>query len=379
LKILLSANTSWYLRNFRAGLIEFLVNEGHNLVVLAPDDAASRYLEEIGCTLLPVKIERKGVNPIIDLGFVIQVISALRRVRPDVAFVFTIKPLIYVSIAAKILRIPVIATVTGLGTVFIRRSWVTFVVRLLYKFALWKVQKIFFQNQSDLDLFLEHGLVDSAITDLCPGSGVDLTHFVFSNPPLRSSDELIFLFVGRLLRDKGLAEFVEAAIKFRQNRPRTRFQVLGDIDPGNSSSFTEQEIETFSANGVVDFLGSTNDVRSFIHNADCIVLPSYREGTSRVLIETAAMGRPAITTDVPGCRDVVLHGVTGLICVARSHEALLLSLDQFASLPKDARKGLGLAARTRAEDLFDQKGVISRYNQALGQVEHQPSLTSGGN
>ncbi len=373
MKILLSANTSWYLWNFRAGLIEFLVNDGHDLVVLAPYDAASKHLEEIGCTFLPVKIERKGVNPIIELGFVIHAISALRRVRPDVAFVFTIKPLIYVSIAAKILRIPVIATVTGLGTVFIRRSWVTFVVRLLYRFALSKIHKIFFQNQSDLDLFLEHGLVDSATTDLCSGSGVDLTHFVFSNPPLRSSDELIFLFVGRLLRDKGLAEFVEAAIKFRQSRPRTRFQVLGEIDPGNPSSFTQQEIETFSATGVVDFLGNTNDVRSFIQEADCVVLPSYREGTSRVLIETAAMGRPAITTDVPGCRDVVLHGVTGLICDARSHAALLLSLDQFASLPEDARRRLGLAARTRAEDLFDQKDVISRYNKALGQIAHQPS------
>ena len=280
---------------------------------------------------------------------------------------YTIKPNIYGSLAAHLLGIPVINNITGLGTAFIEQTWLTRLVRFLYARSLSLSKTVFFQNADDRDLFVHLRLVRSERAALVPGDGVDLDKFrpqAVSRQNGQSSPP-VFLFVGRVIRDKGVAEYAEAARLVKQRFPEARFQILGFLETANRSAIPRSELDAWVKEGIIEYLGSTDDVRPAIADASCVVLPSYREGTPRVLLEAAAMGKPLIATDVPGCRDAVIDGVNGFLCAPRDYSDLAGKLIAFLSLDPAAKEQMGSASRMKVEREYDERIVINRYLAAI--------------
>lgn len=371
-KLMIALNTAWNLVNFRAGLIRALVAAGYEVVAVAPDDEYSPKLAALGCRFVPLPMDNKGVNPGRDLLLLFRFVQVLRHERPDVYLGYTVKPNIYGSIAAHLLRIPVINNVAGLGTAFVKQNWLTKVVRALYMISLSRSAKVFFQNDEDRDMFITEGLVREELTGRLPGSGVDLERF--SAVPLPSSidgaqDKIRFLLIARMLREKGVAEYVEAARGLKNKFPNAKFCLLGFLDVQNPSAISREQMAEWVAEGVVNYLGSSDDVRKEIGVSDCVVLPSYyREGTPRSLLEAAAMGRPIITTDTIGCRDVVDDGLTGYLCDPRDAEDLAGKMVRFLEMSGDERVVMGLAGRAKIEQEFDERIVIDRYLEAITNV-----------
>lgn len=366
-RIVLSINTSWNIYNFRAGLIRALLDAGYEVVALAPPDAWSCRLTELGCRFIPLRIDNKGTSAVRDLSLLLHYRRVLSAESPVAFLGYTIKPNIFGSLAAHSLGIPTINNVSGLGTAFIRRTWLTTVVQALYRTALGRSARVFFQNREDRDLFVGERLVPAVLTDVLPGSGVDLTHFAPAPPPSASTG-LVFLLFGRLLGDKGVNEYAAAAHMIRKTHPGVRFQLLGYLDVENTTAISRHTVEAWVKEGTVEYLGDTDDVRPFIAAADCVVLPSYREGTPRTLIEAAAMARPIVATDVPGCRDVVEAGVNGFLCNARDPVSLAWAMRQVIALTPRQRGAMGTASRRLAEQRYDEHIVIARYIDAISDI-----------
>lgn len=365
-KVVIAVNVAWNLHNFRAGLIAALVREGYEVVAVASEDAYAARLADLGCRFVPLAIDHQGTHPARDALLLARFWRILRRERPAVYLGYTVKPNIYGSLAARLLGIPVVNNIAGLGTVFIRRTWLTTLVRLLYRLALAKSAKIFFQNEDDRRLFIEGGLARPEATDRLPGSGVDLARFAPAPPPSHSRGEpLRFLLAARLLWDKGVGEYVEAARRVRRGHPGVEFCLLGFLDVQNPSAIPRARVEEWEAEGVVAYLGDADDVRPHLARADCVVLPSYREGLPRVLLEAAAMGRPLIATDAPGCREVVDDGVNGYLCSPRDAHDLAEKMERMIALSPGERAAMGLRGREKAQREFDERFVIRSYLDAL--------------
>lgn len=308
-------------------------------------------------------MDRSGLNPLADGLLTLRFTRLLRTVRPRALLTFTIKPNIYGALAARVTGIPSITNVSGLGTAFIREGLLSRFVGALYRLAFAGSHVVFFQNPDDRDLFLSRGIVDSTKARLLPGSGIDLERFSPAKP--LDSGEPVFLFIGRLLADKGVREFVEAAQLTKAQYPQARFQLLGALDPGNRTAISEEELKQWVGDADIEYLGPTDDVRPFIANASAVVLPSYREGLPRSLLEGAAMARPLIATDVPGCREIVKDGETGLLCQVRSASSLAGAMTRFAAMGVDQRQALGEAARGKVEAEYDERAVIDAYLEVL--------------
>lgn len=362
-KIIMSINASWNIVNFRAGLIRALQESGIDVVAVAPEDQWSAALAPLGVSYVPIAMDKSGASPTRDLQLLRDYGRILREVRPDAFLGFTAKPNIYGSLAAHRLSIPVLNNISGLGTAFIKQSWLTPVVSNLYRFALRKSHTIFFQNPDDRDLFVEKELVPAQRTRLLPGSGIDLDEYM---PGAASSDTApTFLLVARMLWDKGVGEFVEAARLIKREHPSVRFQLLGFADADNRTAVSREQIDAWVAEGLVQYLGATDDVRPFLGSADCVVLPSYREGLPRSLLEAAAMGKPLIATDVPGCREIVSDGENGFLCTARDPSSLAAAIRKLLALPAGARAAMGAKSRQMVEDRYDEKFVHRLYLDAL--------------
>jgi len=362
-KVVIAANSASNIVIFRQGLIRALAAAGHEPVVVAPfDSAVSERMERLRVKTVDIHIDRSGLNPIADLNLLSAFRRILKHLAPSALLSFTIKPNIYGCIAARALGIPAIPNVSGLGTVFLVGGPLRLLVTAMYRFAFKHCRFVFFQNPDDAELFVGLGIVRPSQVRLVPGSGIDLQYYA---PAPLSAGPSIFLLVARLLRDKGIREYVEAARMLRAEFPEARFQLLGPLDPGNRSAIGQAELEQWIKEGVVEYLGPTDDVRPGVTAATVIVLPSYREGLPRALLEGAAMARPLITTEVPGCREVVEDGVNGLLCEVRSAGSLADAMRKMIRMSAADRAEMGRAARRTVEERFSEERVVGVYLDAL--------------
>lgn len=348
------------------GLIRALRSHGYEPVVIAPrDPAADGRMRDLGVERIPVSIDRGGLNPWTDLKLLNRYRCLLKRLRPAAYLGYTIKPNVYGSWAAASVGVPAIPNVSGLGTAFIRNGPLQHIVTRIYRIGFRRAPVVFFQNAEDRQLFVHRRLVRADQAKVLPGSGVDLQHFA-PMPPVDGPPT--FLFIGRLLRDKGVGEFVEAARQLRSALPDARFRLLGPIDEGNRTAIRQSELDSWVADGI-EYLGTVEDVRSHIAAATAVVLPSYREGLPRSLLEAAAMARPLIAADVPGCRDVVEHGLNGYLCRVRDAVSLASTMRRLANLSPQERLAMGQAARRKVQDEFSEELVIEAYLDVLAGLE----------
>jgi glycosyltransferase involved in cell wall biosynthesis len=377
MRVAISINTAWNITNFRGGLLRALKANGCEVIAMAPPDAYADRLTGMGCRFIPIKIDSKGTNPLKDASLYLRYLHIFRREKPDAFLGFTIKPNVYGSLAAQACGIPVINNVSGLGTAFIRDTWLTRAVKALYALAFARSSMIFFQNEDDRRLFIQQRLVEAERTALLPGSGIDLEHF---KPPMQGKSRphgFRFLLIGRLLYDKGVSEFAAAARILKSPMPGVSCALLGFLDADNRTAISQSELEHWVREGVVEYLGAADDVRPHIAAADCVVLPSYREGTPRTLLEAAAMGKPIVATDVPGCREVVEHGRTGLLCRAKDAADLAASMIKIANKTPSERHAMGVAGRRKMEREFDERLVIGAYLAVLASIVRPAALNPG--
>lgn len=364
LKIVFCVNAAWNIWNFRRALVQALIADGHEVIVLAPEDATTPKLIALGCRFVPLRMNAKGLNPITDLRLMLRLRRAFRGLAPDVVLGFTIKNNIFGALAAKSIGLPFMPNVTGLGTAFLSGGFLRRVAITLYKRAFRTLPVVFFQNADDRALFLRSRIITPDQAVLLPGSGIDLAAFPATDYP-PPDQPITFLMIARVLRDKGALEYVDAARKIKAAVPSVRFQLLGPIDTQNRSAIDRSTVQQWQDDGVIDYLGAVEDVRPFIAAAHCVVLPSYREGAPRTLIEAAAMARPVIATDVPGCRDVVSQGITGFLCAVQSADSLAAALSRFLALDRGAQEQLGQAGRAKMVLDYDQRIVVEAYQKAI--------------
>lgn len=366
MRVAIVINTSWNIYNYRMGLINALMDQGHEIYAIAPRDEFSNALIEVGCNYIPVEIDNWGTNPIKDLKLIYDFHKIYKSLKPDMIFHFTIKPNIYGSIAARLLNIPSMSNVSGLGTVFMKETFVTKLVRRMYRFAFRFPKKVFFQNEDDREFFELHKLVSNDIVETLPGSGVDTNHFT-PNGHVKNG-KFTFLMVSRLLYDKGVVEYIEASKHIESNGKTIEFQILGGIDPGHVRGIPEETVNGWVNSGLVKYLGTAKDVRPYIDKADCVVLPSYREGTPRTLLEAASMAKPLLATDVPGCNNVVEDNVNGYLCKVKDVDDLVSKMKRMIKASDDELLKFGRNGRKMVISRFDEKIVVGKYLKALNKV-----------
>lgn len=360
--VAITANTSWYIYNFRRNLINELLLSGYHVVVVAPSDDYSEKIVRTNEALriFSVDMDQGGTNPIRDFRTFLDFISIFRRIRPDIVLNFTPKNNIYGSLAAGIFRVPVINNIAGLGFIFIERKFSSVVAQKLYKLSQIFADYIFFQNFEDRNLFLEKKLANPNKVERLPGSGVDLKRFQFK--PLPESNKFRFLLVARMLYEKGVVEFVDASRELREKYPNIECCVVGMLDANNPSSIPRHIVKQWHEEGAINFLGQSDCVEDEIAKAHCMVLPSYyREGVPRSLLEGAAMGRPIITTDNVGCRETVINNVSGYVCSPRSVAALYSTMERMLLMPREKLCKFGVESRYHIESQFDERRIIERY------------------
>lgn len=363
--IVLSANSAWNIANFRRRLIKDFREKGYRVLALAPEDGHSARIVALGADFRPIRMHGSGTSVLQDLRLFLDYLAILRQLRPRAYLGFTVKPNIYGSLAARLLGIRTINNISGLGTAFIESGPLATLVAGLYRISLRRSARVFFQNPNDWEAFIRTGIVREGQARLIPGSGVDLDRFTPQAAPRRGKGAFRFLFVGRLLWDKGIGEYLEAAAQLRPAWPGARFQILGFAGADNRSAVPLEEIERWRSEAIVEYLGATDDVRPFLAQADCIVLPSYREGLPRSLLEASAMARPMIASDVPGCRDVLVEGENGFLCEARSAGSLAEAMEKMLRTAPGQRLEMGRRARKKVERGFDEALVSRAYLEAL--------------
>ncbi|MCU0449235.1 MAG: glycosyltransferase family 4 protein [Bernardetiaceae bacterium] len=365
-------NAAWNIYNFRSGLIESFIQSGHQVVAIAPQDQYTERIVNLGCEFIAVPMDSKGSNPLRDTKLVWDLYQAYRRAELDVVLHYTIKPNIYGTLAAKMLGIPCINNVTGLGTVFIRSNFTSWVAHQLYRAVFRLPEAVFFQNKDDRQLFIERNFVRQHITDVLPGSGVDLSRFKPRETP--RNHRFTFLLVARMLYDKGILEYIEAARLLQAQGLMARFQLLGKVEPDKGLGVPQETLDGWVREGLVEYLGTSDDVVPIMEKADCVILPSYREGTPRTLLEAASMGKPIIATNVPGCRDTVEHGFNGFLCNVKDPHDLAKKMEDIMHLGEQPLRRMGQNSRQLAVDRFDQKIIIRKYQAALRSLMAAPAL-----
>lgn len=360
--ILIISNTIRGLHSFRKEVIKAICDLGYKVYISVPDESRkAEYFKEIGCTIILTAFNRRGTNPLSDFRLMLTYRKLMRQLNPVAVLTYTVKPNIYGGMAARLCKIPQLANVTGLGDAVENGGWLQKLTVFLYKVGLKKSHKVFFQNASNRDFFIRKGITDKSSV-LLPGSGVNLQLHQYQEYPA-DEGKIRFLFIARLLKDKGTDEFFEAATVIKNKYPQTDFQIVGRVE-----GEYQEKLDKLESEGIVHFYGLQLDVRSFIGAVECTVMPSYHEGMSNVNLESAANGRPVITTNVPGCRETVSDGLTGYLIEPRSSKSLIEAMERFIMLPYNQKVLMGQEGRKKVEKEFDRSIVIDAYLKALNEL-----------
>lgn len=366
--ILLVANTSWYIYNFRSNLIKTLIANNYKISVLSPYDSYSEKIESLGIKHINLKIDKSGINPVNEFFTLLRLMLTLRKEKPSLILTYTPKINIYISIVSRLLRIPVIANVSGLGSSFISGGIITRITSILYRLSFNWPYKVFFQNNEDLNEFIKRGFVEKIKAERLPGSGVDLNKF----RPVKTKkrEKITFLLVARLLWDKGIGEYISAAREIQKKYFNTEFQIIGFADSDNPSAIPKSNIDRWVEEGIINYLGYTDNIMEKYANVDCVVLPSYyREGVPRSLLEAASMAIPIITTSAVGCRDVVDDGINGFLCQPKNVNDLTAKIERMILLTHDQRREMGLKGRIKMERYFDEQIILQKYLTAIFEIK----------
>lgn len=359
-KVLFLVNHDIVIYNFRLELIERLLRDGYEVHVSSPYGERIKKLQELGCHYHAIEIERHGMNPKEEIELLASYKKLIAGVRPDIVFTYTIKPNVYGGMVCSKLKIPYIANVTGLGTAVENGGLMQKLTLALYKKGLRKAQKVFFQNRENMDFMIKKGIVRGSY-DLLPGSGVNLEHYSYMEYP-ETDDPVIFLTIGRLMKDKGTDELLEAAKVIKKRFPHVIFRLIGGYDEG----IYEDKVNRAVKAGIVEYLGSQLDVRPFLKDSHALIHTSYHEGMSNVLLEAAASGRPVIATDVPGCIETFTPNVSGIACKAKDVSSLVDAIKGFLEMPLADKQKMGQMGRKKMEVEFDRKNIVDAYMSELG-------------
>lgn len=357
MKILILANHEVSIYNFRRELIEAMLTAGHEVHLSLPYGPKLDVLIAMGCEFTDAPLDRRGTSPLADSKLLLFYLRLAKRVKPDVMLTFAIKPNIYGGIVSRILKIPCLCNVTGLGTAIENKGFMQTLTLTLYRIAFKNKRQVFFQNQQNLDLFVQKKIVKVNYR-LLPGSGVNLKFFI----PLDylPGDTTEFVYIGRVMQAKGIDEYLAAAQAIRIKFPNTRFHICG---------FCEQDyddtLKQLQQKGIVTYHDVIHDVRDILAYTHCTVLPSHHEGMANTLLESAAAARPIIATDIPGCREVVADGVSGYLHPKGENGTLIKKLEQFITLPWTHKREMGLAGRRLMERYFDRNIVVDAYMQEI--------------
>ena len=369
-KILIAINFDEGLYNFRKELLERLLAEGYEVHVAAPLGEFSEKLTGMGCILHDTPLSRRGKNPFAEISLLRCYSVILKSVRPDVVLTYTIKPNVYLGFLCGHRNVPFITTITGLGTAVEGSGLLQRFTKALYRRAMKHARIVFFQNKDNEELFLQEGIADGRHRML-PGSGVNLTHFAYREFPVDDGQsgydtKAEFLFISRVMEEKGIEQFLDTAETIKAKYPHTTFRILGFLEDDYTGA---ERLKRLADQGIVIFEGSVADVRPYIAASQCTLHPSfYPEGMSNVCLETAASGRAVITTDRPGCRDTIVDGETGLLIKERDSADLIQKVENFLQMSYDERKAMGRKARSYMEEHYDRRIVVERYLQAIREI-----------
>ena len=361
-KVLILANNAVGLYNFRFELICELIKQGLEVYFAVPEPKEHKMVKLIidaGAKYIHTHINRRGLNPFEDIKLIIRYIKIIKAVNPDIILTYTIKPNIYGNYVASKLDKPIIMNVTGVGSALANSGWLKYLIKRMYKYACSNAKFVFFQNKHNQDFFIENNIVNSEKTILIPGSGVNIEKFkpVGRN---KKDNNIRFLFIGRIMKEKGIEEYVKAAEKITNRYNHVEFKILGPFEEDKYKNMV-----LYNKNKKIMYLGKSDDVRNEIKEADCIVHPSYHEGMSNVLLEGAAMGKPLIASNIPGCKEIVEDGYNGYLFEVKSVKSLEEKLVQFINLDKGTRELMGQNSRNKVVKEFDRKIVIDEYMKAI--------------
>ncbi len=361
--ILVLTNSVGGLYNFRQEVLQALVDENYHVVISAPYNKKIKVFLDMGCEYEQTQFKLKGTNPYHDFQLTRRYVKLIRKYRPKAVLSYTIKPNLYGGLACRWCHVPQLANITGLGTAVERKGWMQKLTICLYRICLRKADTIFFQNRANFDFFRKHNLVKQNFK-LIPGSGVNLDYHSFQELP--SESPLRFVFLGRILSEKGIDQFLESAEIIRKKHPATEFHVVG-----SGSKDYKNRLNDLTQKGIVVYHGQQMDVRPFYLMAHCTVLPSYYpEGMSNVLLESCAAGRPIITTSRPGCGEALDDGVNGFLVRQKDTDDLVRQIEKFILLPFEEKKQMGLNARKKMEREFDRNIVVNAYKIAVRNLDN---------
>lgn len=334
---------------------------------MAPEDEYTSQIEDWGVRWIHTPLQGTGSNPFSDLGYVRKIYSALRSERPIMVLSFTIKPNIYTSLLGRLIGVPVICNVSGLGTVFLVKGFAGTIAQMLYKWAFRFSSHIFFQNEDDKNLFLSHIPVKSEKLSVLPGSGIDLNQFKPLPMPTNATKK--FIMISRVIIEKGVREYAEAASYFKNDK-NVVFSLVGRFDETHARTIERTELDEWIESGWIKYQPHSDHIPQLVEEHDAVVLPSYREGISRTLLEGAALGRPLITSDVPGCREVVKDGYNGFICQPKNSKSLADKIRLFLSLNDGERDQMASNSRILVENTYDERIIINIYDRTIHRIIH---------
>ena len=360
-------NATHHVLLFKAELIKSIKKNGYRVVVLASVDNYTEKLKEIVDEFHEIKLDSSGVNPIKDTYLIFQIYNICKIIKPTAVLNFTIKPVIYGTFVARLLGgVPVINTITGLGTAFISTGFTNKVAKCFYKFTFKHSHLVFFQNPDDQQFFKELNIISRDNTKLVSGSGVDLVKF----KPIKNKkrENIKILFIGRIIADKGIYELIESAKIIKKEYSNVTFILMGMLGVKNRTSISKNEVDNWVNNGLIEFVPFKDDIRCILGDSDLVVLPSYREGTPKTLIEAASMGKPLIATNVPGCREVVIDEVNGFLCQVKNPVSLANKIKKFIELDYSRKIEMGKKSRELAEEKFDIIKVNNCYINEINKI-----------